>query len=160
MQTEQITGLELFEKGLTKTDIHCMAQNAIDAVLEQGNALKVGEALSAMEAFIKEIKGDDRFKDYVREECAKYPKGYISPSGAKVELAETGTKYDFSKCDDPIYEMYSQKLLSVQNSLKEREAFLKTVPLEGLEIRFEDELIRVFPPSKSSISSYKITLSK
>lgn len=157
-----ITALEIFETGLTKTAIKSMAKNAIEAVKEQGNILQVAEGISAMETFIKEVKADESFKDYAREEISKYPKGYVSNSGAKLELAETGTKYDFSQCGDTLHAMYSQKLLSVQNSLKEREAFLKTVPIEGMLITDEmtGETCKVYPPSKTSISSYKVTIAK
>src|SRR6185312_2325589 len=159
-QTEQMEVIESFEKGLTKSDIKNLSEEFVEKVLAEGNPLKAAEGLSAMESFIKEVKDNSQFKAYVREEAAQYPKGFVSNSGAKIECCETGTKYNYDTCGDPIYGMYSQKLLSAQNSLKEREAFLKTIPSEGLEIRFDDELIRVFPPSKSSTSSYKITLQK
>lgn len=157
-----ITALEVFETGLTKSAIKSMAQSAIDAVKEEGNPLKIAEAISAMELFIKEVKADEDFKDYTREEISKYPKGYVSPSGAKLECIESGVKYDYSQCGDTIHAMYSQQLMSVQNTLKEREAFLKSVPIEGLIITDEmtGEVVRIFPPSKSSISTYKVSLLK
>ena len=162
MQTETITALELFEQGLTKTVIKSMAQQAIESVKETGNVLKVAEAISAMEAFIKEVKADESFKEYAREEISKYPKGYTSNSGAKLECIEAGTKYDYSQCGDTVHAMYSQQLMSVQNSLKDREKFLQAVPLEGMLITDEltGETCKIYPPSKSSTSSYKITLAR
>ena len=159
MQTQiDQTGLELFEKGLTKIEIKSMAANAVDAVLEQGNALEVGEALSAMENFIKEVKADKRFTDYVRDEAAKYPKGFVSNSGAKIELIEAGTKYDYSQCGDPKYLDYLRDVEDAEAQLKEYQKFLKNIPVEGIEVRRDDELIRIFPPAKSSTSTYKVTL--
>src|SRR6185312_11008146 len=152
-----ITALEVFKQGLTKSAIKSMAQNAIESVKETGNILQVAEALSAMETFIKEVKADESFKEYTREEIGKYPRGFVSPSGAKLEWAETGTKYCFDKCNDPVHERLQEELEEISESLKKREAFLKTVPIEGMDFRHGDELVTIYPPSKSSTSSYKVT---
>ncbi len=138
-----------------------MAAQAIDNVFEAGNILQVAEALSAMENFTKEIKDNDRFKDYVREEAGKSPKGFISNSGAKIELAEVGTRYDYSNCNDPEWFELKTKKDCAEMILDRREKFLKTVPLSGLDIiSYDGEGIKVYPPSKTSTSSYKITLAR
>lgn len=164
MQTinEQITALELFETGLRKTDIKIMAANAVESVLEKGNVLQVAEALSAMDGFVKEVKDDPRFKDYVREEASKTPKGFISNSGAKIECCEVGTAYDFSNCGDVELEMCDQAFKSAEAALKERKEFLKKVPAAGIDVivPYTGEVIKIYPPSKTSTSSYKITLAK
>lgn len=151
--------IELFEKGLTKTDLKIMSVNAVDNVLEKGNVLQVVEALSAMELFIKEVKEDKRFKDYVREEVAK-EKTFTSKAGAKIEIAETGTKYDFSLCNDVALAELELDLIEIETKVKARKDFLKTIPVSGLEILQHDELIKIYPPTKTSTSSYKITLAK
>lgn len=162
-----ITALEVFEQGLTKSAIKSMAQNAIESIKETGNILQVVEAISAMETFIKEVKADESFKEYAREEISKHPKGYTSPSGAKLECAETGSKqYDFSQCNDLEYVFLTKRLEAVSKDVKERENFLKAIPKNGLPQERVDEesgeIIKwtIYPPSKTSISSYKVTLSK
>lgn len=164
MQTinEQVTAIDLFETGLRKSDIRIMAATAVDSVLEKGNVLQVAEALSAMEGFVKEVKDDPRFKDYVREEAGKTPKGFISNSGAKIECCEVGSSYDFSKCGDAEFEMLESALRSAENSLKERKEFLKRVPIAGIDVivPYTGEVVHIYPPSKTSTSSYKITLAK
>lgn len=154
------SALDLFEKGLSKADIKTMAAAAVESVLINGNPLEVAEALSAMELFIKEVKGDKKYVDYVREEASKTPKGFISSSGAKIELAETGTSYDFSQCNDPMYLDYLRDVEDANTQLKIHQDFLKTVPTKGIEVVRGDEVIRIYPPSKSSNSSYKTTLAK
>ena len=153
--------LEVFERKLTKTEIKSMAQNAIDNVKENGNPLQLAETLSAIELFVKEVKADESFKDYVREEVTKNEKCFVSKSGAKIELAETGTKYDFLKCNDEAYTSLLKGIESLTETIKTRETFLKAVPIEGMDIvTIEGEVVKIFPPSKSSTSSYKITLAK
>jgi hypothetical protein len=157
---ESLAVLKPFEQGLTKSEIKVMASTAVDSLLEQGNVLQVAEAVSAMECFIKELKADKRYTDYVREEVSKTPKGYVSNSGAKIELAEIGSAYDFSKCNDPLMEKYLQELEDANEQVKAHQQFLKTVPISGIEVLRGDEVIRIFPPAKSSNSSYKISLAK
>lgn len=161
LQTE-ISALSLFEQGLKKSEIKSMADEAVRSVLENGNILQVVEALSAMELFIKEIKGSSAFKDYAREEIEKYPKGYSSPSGAKIENIEAGVSYDYSNCGDVELELYESNLRNAQDSLKARQEFLKNVPISGIDViaPYTGEVLHVTPPSKSSTSSYKVILAK
>lgn len=154
-------GLEVFEKSLTKTKIKSMAQQAIERVREDGNPLQVAEAISAMEHFIKEVKADESFKDYVREEVINNQKCFVSKSGAKIELAETGTKFDFSQCNDMVYIDLNIELDFLKIKIEERQKFLKALPESGIQKVEEDgEVVLLYPPSKSSVSSYKITLSR
>lgn len=153
--------LDVFE-GLSKSDLKNIASNTINNVLEKGNPLEVAEALAAMETFIKEVRTDKRFTDYVREEAAKTPKVFISNSGAKIELAEVGTHYDFTNCGDLEREGLRLQKEGIELQLKQREEFLKQIPLSGLIITDEQtgETVTVYPPTKISTSSYKVTLSK
>lgn len=162
MQTNQLTVLETFERGLTKTQIKEIANETVLNVLEAGNPLLIAEAISAMEAFVKEVKDSPEFKSYVREEAEKYPKGFVSPSGAKIELAETGTKYDYSQCGDKEWEMLDVEMKSLKEKIAEREKFLKNLPGAGIEQLNKEtgEVTMIYPPSKTSTSSYKITLAK
>jgi hypothetical protein len=53
-------------EGLTKSQITQYSQQAVENILEHGGALRVAEILSTMEHFIKEVRKDERFTDYVR----------------------------------------------------------------------------------------------
>jgi len=45
--------------------------------------------------------------------------------------------------------------------IKNRETFLKAVPIHGLDIINEDgEVLKIYPPNKSSTSSVKCTIQK
>lgn len=148
-------------KGLSKVKIKEVALLAVQSVLEQGNPLEIAESLSSMELFIKEVKGDEKFKDYVREELEKN-KNFVTSSGAKIELAETGTKYCFDKCNDFELEKLNVDLEEAKAKVDARQKFLKALPIEGMEIlnKGTGELEKVYPPSKSSTSSYKVSLAK
>lgn len=153
--------IEIFEQGLTKEDIPGVVNALVESVLEKGNPLEVAESIKVMEEIIEGVKKDKRYKSYSLDELAKYGKaGYTSPRGVKIEQFEAGTKYDYSQCgDEYLAELYDQQK-SLEARVKEREAFLKTVTGSGLNILRGDELITVYPPSKTSTTTYKVTLSK
>lgn len=152
--------LPQLSSGLTKTQIKIIAQNSVNELLNNGNILEAAEMISVMETFIKEVRASKEFTDYVRDEVSKNGKDITNPSGAKIELAETGVKYDFSNCGDHQLQMLQQQLESIETSIDERKKFLKTLPTSGIVIVDGDEVYLVYPPSKSSTSSYKITLCK
>lgn len=138
-----------------------MADMSLQEIFENGKIIEAAEALSVMETFIKELRGNKQFSDYVREEISKNGK-QLETNSAKLELAETGVKYNFDNCADALYQQLEQQLQSVEADLKDRKEFLKTVPLSGLSIINEQtgELSTIYPPSKQSTSTYKITLKK
>ena len=152
--------LPQLSSGLSKTQIKVVAQKSVQELLNTGNILEAAEMISVMETFIKEVRSSKEFTEYVRDEVSKNGKDVTNPSGAKIELAETGVKYDYSKCGDTVLETLEQQLQSIETSIDERKQFLKTLPLSGIEIVNEDEVTKVYPPSKQSNSSYKITLCK
>ena len=146
--------------GISKTQIKVVAQNSVQELLNKGNILEAAEMISVMETFIKEVRASKEFTEYVRDEVSKNGKDITNPSGAKIELAETGVKYDFSKCGDYELDQLQNHLESIEEQISKRKEFLKSIPLSGIEVVNEDEVYKIFPPSKSSTSSYKITLCK
>jgi hypothetical protein len=119
---------------------------------------KLKEVISGDTA--SKIPADSEFRDMARTEIVKYGKeGFTTKRGAKFTLAEVGTKYDFSQTNDPVLAELIMELNEILVAKKSREDFLKTIPKEGLDIvTKEGEVIRIFPPTKTSVSSYKITL--
>jgi hypothetical protein len=152
--------LPTLSSGLTKTQVKVIAQKSIQELLNNGNVLEAAEMISVMETFIKELRSSKEFTEYVRDEVSKYGNNMTNPSGAKIELAETGTKYDYSNCNCDVLKMYEEQLSSLENAIDMRKQFLKSLPPGGIEIVNEDEVLKIYPPNKSSTSSYKITLCK
>lgn len=162
MELIQTTLPALVEGGYTKKEIASVANSLINDVLDNGRILQMAERISATEQLIKEIKADKRFADYVREELIKYKGKYSTEIGSKIEAAETGTKYDFSVCGDAEHDHMESQINGLEDMLKKRKEFLKTVPPEGLTVvnTFTGEVETIYPPVKTSTSSYKITLAK
>jgi hypothetical protein len=148
---------------VSKLEISIQAENAVNNILENGDPLKVAESLSAIDEFVSCIRKNPKLIGYVRLELAKHPKEKFQLStGTKIESAETGTKYCFDLCGDSEWETMVSQRDALNTHIKEREAFLKTVPAKGLIVTdaMTGETVTIYPPSKSSTSSFKITLAK
>lgn len=156
--------LQISGNGFTKFDLEQMASNAISKVMEQGNPLPVAEAISAFSYLVDKFKEMPDFKEYVREEITKHGKAYTSPSGAKLELFESVGKHSFDwfVCNDPkVIELIIDVDLAAEK-LKQRQDFLKALPATGVEIVDANtgEVNIIYPPNKTSVSTYKVTLAK
>lgn len=106
-------------------------------------------------------EGDKEFKSMVMDAITPYGKeGYKTPRGAKFNIMENaGTVYHYENCNDPYLIKFKEALEMLNSQIKERQEFLKTVPSAGLEIYVgEGELITVYPPYKTSTTTYKVTL--
>jgi hypothetical protein len=146
---------------VTKTQIKLIAQQTISNSLETGNVIDMADTFAKVEFLIKEIKSSPVYIDYLRDEVSKYGKSHVTPSGTKLELAEVGTKYDYQTCGDFKLEDLMNQMEILETAIKERQAFLKTVPLSGMDILIEGgEVCKIYPPIKTSTSSVKCTIAK
>jgi len=153
--------LPIIKSDLNKTQIKMISQQVIDDLLENGRIIESAETISKMELLIKEIKSNSKWVDYVREQISLHGKEFISPSGTKIELAEVGTKYDFSQCNDEILDELLKQQETIDLAVKERQSFLKSIPAGGMDIITKHgECVKIFAPSKSSTSSFKTTIAK
>jgi hypothetical protein len=144
---------------ISKANIQYLANKVVDNVCLTGNIIQLAENLAKMDLLIKEIKENSNYKDYILNEVSKYGKSHITASGTKLEVAEVGTKYDYSLTNDlELKELEEQKAI-IDFKIKERQTFLKTIK-KPIEVLFGDELITLHPASKTSTTSIKTTISK
>lgn len=109
--------------------------------------------------------GKNNFTDLVREEIvANSDKVFTTKLGSKFSLAETGTKYNFEHCGDPLWNHYNSEIKKLDAVKKKREAFLKTIT-DLVIISFPDpatgellENVEILAPIKTSTSSFKVEL--
>jgi hypothetical protein len=149
--------LALFETN--KEQRQSFALSLVDEI-EQGNVnpLKVHLQIKCMEDIIKLLNSNTIYKKAVLEEAEKQGQKSFEYQNAKVEIKETGVKYDFTQCSDPVYLDALRMSEQANEVLKARQDFLKTVPSKGMELKVDDEVVTVYPPSKSSTTSIAVTL--
>lgn len=157
---------------LSKENAASFHSKAKEIIYEQGGVFQYIELIKFFAALDKQISGDTaskiepdkEFLDYIRTEIERNgEKGkYVSARGVKFEVAEVGTKYDFSQCNDTELAALEGAAKLTAEAIKERQAFLKTLPLKGMEILEKNtgELVTIYPPSKTSKSSFKVQLPK
>ncbi len=117
---------ESFQNELTKNEISVIANDVVDDIMLNGNPLKVAESIKIMEEIIDAVKSDKRYKDYALQELAKYGKCFVSDRGVKIEPMESGGRYDYKTCGDPV-------VIELEAKLKERQEFLKKLPKDGMD---------------------------
>lgn len=149
--------LPSIKEGLSKKEILQLADQSVSNVLEEGNVFQVAEALAAMEEFVKSIRKDERFVEFLREELTKHRGRLITNSGARIEVCEAGVSYDYSN-NGEWRELDEQiKILSEQRKALE-EKLRKVAPGRMAVDPETGEVIE--GPIKTSKSTYRITLSK
>jgi hypothetical protein len=111
--------------------------------------------LKYAEKTIAALLKDAELEGHFLEEAEKYGKSF-EHLGIKFTVQEVGTKYDFSGCQDSFYDDLIQTKTTVDAKIKEREAFLKTVPEDGIVNGDTGEVI--FRASKSSQTKVVVRL--
>lgn len=155
---------------LSKTNAKNFHEEVKARIFETGDGLfEYLETIKFFAAIDKQISGDStakiqpdkEFIDYIREKINEYEGGKMTTQrGVVFQNAEVGHSNDFTACGDPVLNELQLKLDEYTKLVKERKEFLKSIPLSGVDILNEDELVKVFPPAKSSKSSFKVSLPK
>jgi len=155
--------LPVITNELSKTQIKIIAEQTAQDIIDNGkDVLLIADTIAKIELFIKELKSSPEYMDYLITEVSKYGKGMTTNTGTKLELAEVGTKYDFSQCNDPYLVRLESEFAVLEQKIKDRKDMLKTLSPEGIIIFDEEtgEGDTVYPPSKTSKSSVKCTIIK
>jgi hypothetical protein len=129
--------------------------------LDEGHIspLQLATQLKFVEDIITNIK--EELRQRVVAEQSKYGKDKMSYHGAEFDIKEAGVKYDYSQCQDTIWDDLKQQLNDLNDKMKEREAFLKTLKERFTYIdESTGEIITLYPPQKKSTTTYVITWNK
>jgi hypothetical protein len=143
---------------LTKADALNFAPQVIESI-ESGtvSAVEFQTRVKLLETALKSLNESDRYKSLLLEDAAKFGSKFEA-YGAKFQTKEAGVKYDYSQCNHP--ELYDLELQAaeLQVKIKAIQKQLQTLPLEGVEYLFFDEVIRIYPPAKTSTTILQTTL--
>lgn len=142
---------------LTKESAGTSAQLIADMVRDgRANPLDVSTRLQWMAGVIEVAR--KLIQDDCVKEVMKHNGGKAVVNGAKVEKAETGTKYLYQTSGDPEWDELNEKATKAEEAKKERENFLKslTKPVT-IAVESTGEMVTIVPPQKSSTSNIKIT---
>jgi hypothetical protein len=150
--------LPVVTAGLTKKQLASMAEKSVEQVVD-GNSpvFLVAEALAAMEEFVKNVRKNEHFVSFLRDELTKHQGHLLTTSGAKIELCEAGVQYNYSGNGE--WQQLEEQIKNLQARKKEVEERLRTLSPGAVYVDKETgEMLEA--PLKSSKSTYRITLSK
>lgn len=163
-QTPDIT-----KKGVAKaaTNIYTAVMNGDMSAVDVAVMLKFVEETGKSLKELADDNGKNTFVDLVREDIEKNAddgKTFNTKHGVKFELYEAATKFDYESCGDPVWNRLSKEAELVKMKMKERESFLKglkstiTMNIMDPDTAEFHENVELYPPSKSSTSTYKQTM--
>ncbi|MFL5809124.1 MAG: hypothetical protein ACJ749_06345 [Flavisolibacter sp.] len=151
------TGLPDIRDGLTKKQVAQLADDSVDHVLEEGNVFQVAEALAAMDEFVKCVRKDERYVQFLRDELARHHGKLITISGAKIENCEVAVSYDYSANAE--WRELDEQIRVLSEQKKEVEEKLKKIG-PGRIVVDPDTGEVIEGPLKTSKSTYRITLAR
>jgi hypothetical protein len=138
-----------------KREIKAFSEMAVNEILSGNNDLiTVAIQLKSASETFEAISKDERVKEAIRNEVEKYGK-MAEFNGSKIELAETGVKYDFSDCNCQEWKDLDNEIKRLTEAKKGVEAYLKGLKEQTPDLKTGEMLN---PPIKTSMSSFKITL--
>jgi len=156
LPTSAIGTLRLF--ATTQTQVDVFSDQLIEAV--QNGEVNPIEILVQLKAFekvsarvLKEINAN------ILREAGKYPGNSFEYNGNKIEKSELGVRYSFDTCNDPTHKRLLAEAVEASNKLKEREAFLKSLP--GQTTIVDDntgEVTTISPALKQSTYGVKVSI--
>jgi hypothetical protein len=166
-QLTTINILSLFETTKEQRKSFCddVVQRMRD---EEVDPLKIHLQVKAMEEIIKSLtdKSEKTNKNFtlaidyagmILDAAEKHGKKF-QLFNAEFSIKEVGTVYYWSKCNDPELAEMLEKQNELKDKIKAKQDFLKTVPVSGLDILIGDELVKVYPPAKSSTTAVAVSL--
>ena len=121
--------------------------------------LQVAAQFKFVEDVISNVK--EELRQRVIAEQDKYGKQAMTYHGATFEIKEAGIKYDYSQCQDEIWDDLKKQIDALNEQIKEREAFLKTLKERFTYIdESTGEIVTLYPPQRKSTTTYAITWNK
>ena len=168
---QQFLQPDVFISTILEAEQTSIATSIIDAV-EEGklDALKALAGLKKLEAITNAATERDEKKNpiaakaeqlqnYVLETAATYGQKKFDAFGATFNQTEVGTKYDWSKCNDPKLIELQAAAEKAAKELKERKEMLKNLPAAGITVTDEEtgETSTIYPPAKSSTSTVSVS---
>ena len=144
---------------INKAVISDYAEQIIQEVIDGNfNAMDVQLQIKFFDDLITKLK--ERLRPHVIDELNKYPSGQeIIKHNAVFAVKEAGVRYDYTNCNDPLWNDLKEQADLLDKEIKDRERFLKTIPPSGLTITDErtGEIVTLHPPVKTSTTTPVIT---
>ena len=146
----------------TKKGIEELSNQLIQSTLEgEQNPLLTEIKVAALVKTIKTYRASKEIKECV---LARFERDYPNQKSydmgnVNLKASETGVKYDYTNCGDPVWERLTAEIEKLKEQLKERETILKANPKQWTYIDEKTgEVYTINPAPKSSTTQVVITI--
>lgn len=145
----------------TKEQINIFVQRIEESALNgYESPLFIYKQAKNMESIAKHILGSEEIKNAALSEAEKYHKEELKNIyNSKIEVCETGTKWDYSQCNHEGYNRLCSEIDALTAKKKELEKYLQTLPTNQTNVEVETGA-EIFRATKTSTTGLKITLNK
>ncbi|GAB4092237.1 hypothetical protein GCM10028786_11630 [Flaviaesturariibacter terrae] len=109
-----------------------------------------------MEEFVKTMRRDERYVQFLRDELAKHQGRLVTASGAKIEACEAAVTYDYSSNAD--WRLLDAQIRLLSEHKKALEERLRAIAPGRIGVDHETGEV-IEGAWKASKSTYRITLS-
>ena len=107
--------------------------------------------LTCIERTIKEILTDEEIEHHFLKEFLLYDKEkVVNINGAKLQSQETGVKYHYKECGDPVWNDLDNQIKELAEKKKAREKFLQTIPYDAGIVDADSGVFITKPPKTST----------
>ncbi|HUX57101.1 MAG TPA: hypothetical protein VMV77_09010 [Bacteroidales bacterium] len=118
--------------------------------------LSILKHLKLIQKTLDDVLTDDDIDEHFLTEAEKYKEKTFKHLGCEFSIAETGVRNDFKECGDEQWYDLQKELAELKKKLKEREAFLKSIPYEGTVDPVNGNFLT--KPTRTSKTKVTITL--
>jgi hypothetical protein len=102
-----------------------------EILVNDRDPLAILKHLKFIEKVIADILTDKDIEDHFMNEAEKYTEKSFDHVGVKFTVQEVGTKYQYDASGDVIWFDLQKEKETLANKIKERETYLKSIPIEG-----------------------------
>ncbi len=140
----------------TQTEVDIFSDAVIQSIKEgHTDPLEVLVYLKAFEKVSERIIKETKQNQLTAAEL--YTEVNFKAFGADISKADTGTKYDYSVCNDPVWNHRSKIAEEAKSQLSERETFLKTLKTSMTIVDDESGgIVTISPPKKAANPGLKV----
>lgn len=140
-----------------KTERELFVLKAVDEIMSGvRNPLEVEVILKNVEETINAIRKHPEVKEAIQIEAEKYHEKTFKAYGCSITKTSR-TTYDFSNCNDSVYNDLKEQETKAKEALKERETLLKAIK-PGSSFANPETGEEIFPPATSTTEFLTIKL--
>lgn len=139
----------------TKEQVAVFTQGIKDAIINGDvNPLDVLVQLKMIEKTLEVLKDKEVESEIMREASKFHKDELLEYRGCKLEVKEVGVSYDYSTCNDSDIETLYEEKKRIDEKIKQRESFLKTINGDV----YGSDGVQLLKPIKKSTTKIVVTI--